>query len=79
MDADAYLYVRSGTAKSGRLVNGDINDDDAGGGTDAYMVGTLAAGTHIIEAATYEPGERRKRELHADRRESNGVRDIEYI
>ena len=56
LDTDACLYVRSGTAKSGRPVNEHINDDDLGVGTDAHVVETLADGTHTIYDTTCEPG-----------------------
>ena len=54
---DTYLYLRAGDAKSGTSENDPAADDDAGGGTNAQVQETLAAGRYTIEATTYEPGE----------------------
>ena len=56
-DADAYLYLRSGDARSGTAVNDPTSDDDAGGGTSPQVVETLEVGTYTIEATTYEAGQ----------------------
>ena len=56
-DADAYLYLRRGNARSGTAVNDPTSDDDAGGGTSSQVVETLEAGTYTIEATTYEAGQ----------------------
>ena len=52
-EADAYLYLRAGEAKSGAAVNDHVEDDDAGGGTNSQIEETLPAGTYTIEATTY--------------------------
>ena len=56
-DADAYLYLRRGEARSGAALNDHADDDDAGGGSDAQAVETLPAGTYTVEATTHESGQ----------------------
>ena len=56
-DADAYLYLRLGEAKSGTAVNDHVEDDDAGAGTNSQIKESLTAGTYTIEATTYYAGE----------------------
>jgi len=56
-EADAYLYLRAGEAKSGAAVNEHVEDDDAGGGTNSQIEETLPAGTYTIEATTYHAAE----------------------
>ena len=41
-DADAYLYLRQGDARSGTALNDHAADDDAGGGRNAQVQETLA-------------------------------------
>ena len=53
-DADTYLYLRAGEARSGDYLH--QNDDD-GGTTRSQIRETLAAGTYTIEATTYGEGE----------------------
>ena len=53
-DADTYLYLRSGEARSGDFLH--ENDDD-GGTSRSQIAETLAAGTYTIEATTYEAGQ----------------------
>ena len=55
MDADTYLYLRSGNAQSGMAL--DENDDHEGSLTMSQISRTLAAGSYTIEATTYAPGE----------------------
>ena len=52
-DADTYLYLRAGEARSGDFLH--YNDDD-GGTTRSTIQETLAAGTYTIEATTYGAG-----------------------
>ena len=53
---DPYLYLRSGTAKSGDFLH--ENDDLApGADTNSEIEATLGAGTYTIEATTYSAGE----------------------
>ena len=53
-DADTYLYLREGHAKTGRVIN--LNDDD--GGTDRSRIQEiLSDGSYSIEATTYSNGE----------------------
>ena len=53
-DADTYLYLREGEARSGDFQH--ENDDD-GSTTRSQIQETLAAGVYTIEATTYDPGE----------------------
>ena len=53
-DADTYLYLRQGEARSGAFLH--ENDDD-GGTTRSRIQETLAAGSYTIEATTYAAGE----------------------
>ena len=53
-DADTYLYLRAGEARSGEFLH--ENDDD-GGTTRSSIQETLTAGTYTIEATTYGTGE----------------------
>ena len=53
-DADTYLYLRSGEARSGEFL---YENDDDGGTTKSTIEETLAAGTYTIEATTYSVGE----------------------
>ena len=55
-EADPYLYLREGEAKSGDAVQ--ENDDIAPGtDTNSRIQETLVAGTYTIEATTYGVGE----------------------
>ncbi len=60
-DADAYLYLRRGDARSGNPVNDPAADDDAGAATggmyDSQVHQMLEAGDYTIEATTYSAGE----------------------
>ena len=56
-DADTYLYLRAGQARSGELACSECENDDDGGTTRSQIQATLAAGTYTIEATTYDPGE----------------------
>ena len=56
-DADAYLMLRGGNARSGGTRNDPEDDDDAGGGRNSQIQERLAAGTYTIEATTYDAGE----------------------
>ena len=51
-EADPYLYLRSGTARSGTSV---ASNDDGGPGLNSRIVRTLDAGTYTIEATTFGP------------------------
>ena len=53
-DADTYLYLREGEARSGEFL---YQNDDDGGTTRSTIQETLAAGTYTIEATTYGTGE----------------------
>ena len=53
-DADTYLYLRAGEARSGEFL---YQNDDDGGTTRSTIQETLAAGTYTIEATTYGTGE----------------------
>ena len=55
--ADTYLYLRSGNARSGATVDGGENDDIESGNTNSRITTTLDAATYTIEATTYRPGE----------------------
>ena len=48
---DAYLYLRQGSATSGRSM--ESNDDIESGNTDSRIVADLDAGSYTIEATTY--------------------------
>ena len=48
---DAYLGILDA---DGELL---VDDDDGGGGTDARIVLTLVAGSYVIVATSFEPGE----------------------
>ena len=52
---DTYLYLRSGSAKSGTPVAS--NDDIVTGNLNSQIVQTLAAGSYTIEATTYATGQ----------------------
>ena len=54
-DADTYLYLRQGHARSGTALHD--NDDIESGNTNSRIVATLSAGTYTIEATTYSTGE----------------------
>ena len=53
-DADTYLYLREGTARSGAAL---FENDDHDGITVSQVQGTLAAGSYTIEATTFGAGE----------------------
>ena len=53
-DADTYLYLRAGEARSGEFL---YENDDDGGTTRSSIQETLGAGTYTIEATTYSAGE----------------------
>ena len=53
-DADTYLYLRAGQARSGDYL---YENDDDGGTTRSRIQETLAAGTYTIEATTYDEGQ----------------------
>ena len=53
-DADTYLYLRAGEARSGDFL---YENDDDGGTTRSTIQGTLEAGTYTVEATTYGTGE----------------------
>ena len=52
-DADTYLYLRAGDARSGAFID---EDDDTPDTTRSEIVATLDAGTYTIEATTYAAG-----------------------
>ena len=54
-DADTYLYLREGEARSGPFLH--ENDDHEGSAAKSQIQETLAAGSYTIEATTYSPGE----------------------
>ena len=54
-DADTYLYLRDGEARSGDALH--ENDDHQGSTAVSQIQETLAAGTYTIEATTYDAGE----------------------
>ena len=54
-DADTYLYLRAGEAKSGDYLH--ENDDVESGNLNSQIAATLGAGTYTIEATTYAEGE----------------------
>ena len=53
-DADTYLYLREGEARSGEFLH---DDDDSPDTTRSQIQETLAAGTYTIEATTFAAGE----------------------
>ena len=53
-DADPYLYLRSGDAKSGAAMH--ENDDHDGSLSESQISEMLAAGSYTIEATTYASG-----------------------
>ena len=53
-DADTYLYLREGEARSGEFL---YQNDDDGGTTRSTIQETLGMGTYTIEATTYGGGE----------------------
>ena len=53
-DADTYLYLREGEARSGTALY--ENDDHEGSTAKSQILETLAAGTYTIEATTYTGG-----------------------
>ena len=54
-DADTYLYLRAGAARSGDFLY--ENDDHEGSTRKSLIAQTLAAGVYTIEATTYSEGE----------------------
>ena len=54
-DADTYLYLREGEARSGMALH--ENDDHEGSLSVSRIQATLAAGSYTIEATTYATGE----------------------
>ena len=52
-DADTYLYLREGEARSGDFLH---QNDDHDGITKSQVQATLAAGSYTIEATTYSEG-----------------------
>ena len=52
-DADTYLYLRSGDARSGDI---EDEDDDTPDTSRSEIVATLSAGSYTIEATTYSAG-----------------------
>ena len=58
-DADTYLYLREGEARSGTALHENDDHDNAGlaRSTDSQIRETLPAGTYTIEATTYGAGE----------------------
>ena len=52
-DADTYLYLRSGSARSGTALY--ENDDVESGNRNSRIEATLSAGSYTIEATTYNP------------------------
>ena len=52
-DADAYLYLRQGEARSGGALH---QNDDHQGSTNSRIEAALPAGTYTIEATTYDAG-----------------------
>ena len=55
-DADTYLYLREGEARSGNSLH-ENDDIEAGVNTNSRIVATLDAGTYTVEATTYEQGQ----------------------
>ena len=55
-DADTYLYLREGDARSGAVYCAECENDDHQG-TNSQIRQTLAAGTYTIEATTFNAGE----------------------
>ena len=55
-NADTYMYLREGDARSGTTVE-DGEDDDGGEDTNSRIQKTLVAGTYTIEATTYNAGQ----------------------
>ena len=53
-EVDAYLYLVSGDAHDGDVLD---EDDDGGDDTDSRITRSLAAGTYAIEATTYDEEE----------------------
>ena len=53
-DADTYLYLREGDARSGAFL---YQDDDSPDATRSEIAATLSAGDYTIEATTYSAGE----------------------
>ena len=58
-DADSYLYLREGEARSGTALYENDDHDNAGlaRSADSQIRETLAAGTYTIEATTYAAGQ----------------------
>ena len=54
-DADTYLYLRQGEARSGPFLH--ENDDHEGSAAKSQIQETLAAGSYTIEATTYTAGQ----------------------
>ncbi len=54
-DADTYLYLREGAARSGTVLH--ENDDHDGSLSVSQITATLPANTYTIEATTYSAGE----------------------
>ena len=55
-DADTYLYLREGDARSGAVYCAECENDDHQG-TNSQIQQTLAAGAYTIEATTFNAGE----------------------
>ena len=53
---DTYLYLRSGDARSGAILN-ENDDVEPGSEMNSQITETLSAGTYTIEATTYSTGE----------------------
>ena len=53
--ADTYLYLREGEARSGTAL--EENDDDGGSTSRSRIAAALGAGTYTIEATTYDAGQ----------------------
>ena len=53
-DADSYLYLRNGSARSGPSLQ---ENDDFGGGTNSRIVDTPGSGIYTIEATTNSAGQ----------------------
>lgn len=52
-EADTYLYLRAGDARSGAFL---YEDDDSSDINRSEIVATLGPGRHAIEATTHSPG-----------------------
>ena len=56
-DADTYLYLRAGEARSGEFLYENDDYPEAGDTDKSQIQETLAAGSYTIEATTYSAGE----------------------